>query len=337
MALMNSPTALRRLLFLSLIANAVLLFLLRGATTTTTENCNTAPATSKDVTNPVNPESESNLPYDSSRPARADDERIAWLREAAANPASSVAVRKAVPDGPPSIRTAPGSPSVDGPFQDAAAELYLGLYAQHAEELRYIRARARDFCASGGGWLPGSRSSSRCFAQDIEMEVTYLRLRYLKPRVVWEISPAQGYSSVWILHALKVNDNGAVLHSFDRTADAEKNVPPEFRAPNGPEFHVHVGEAGKTYPGVLASGKNTSIPDYVYFDAGNSKEFALFSIHMLAEVVRVRRAKGIRGRVGVSVHGVYDPSLWNDKQAGRNLQVYPRWMPSVSIYIVWFV
>ena len=45
--------------------------------------------------------------------------------------------------------------------------------------------------------------------------MTYVRVRKTKPRIVWEISPSHGFSTLIILAALKANDNNAKLYSFD--------------------------------------------------------------------------------------------------------------------------
>jgi hypothetical protein len=281
--LSSSPAVLRRLLVVSILSNIFLgLYSLR-------EPKPWEPSNVWDL--------ETFVPRDSSRPSATEDDRIVWNRESSTH--------------------TPGKASVLGPFSDAAFELYAGLYAKFAEELHYIRARARDFCQSTSSQKVKSK---RCLSQDIEMEVSYLRLRNMKPKTVWEISPSQGFSTIWILHALKMNNNGAVLHSFDRLNLAEGLIPAEFREPNGPKWKLHVGKVAETYKPVLNRG-NGSTPDYLYLDSFHSREFALFYMNLMTEVVAVRTQKGMRGRVGVSVHDAYHPSFWTDRYEGRNLRV----------------
>jgi hypothetical protein len=50
--------------------------------------------------------------------------------------------------------------------------------------------------------LLGQAGSVRCQSCTVEMELSYLRLRATKPRVVWEISPMHGYTTLMILSAL---------------------------------------------------------------------------------------------------------------------------------------
>src|SRR5437879_13406599 len=49
---------------------------------------------------------------------------------------------------------------------------------------------------------------------DLEAEITYLLIRDQRPKVVMEVSPNAGWSSTWILSALRDNADGA---SFGRT------------------------------------------------------------------------------------------------------------------------
>ena len=46
------------------------------------------------------------------------------------------------------------------------------------------------------------------------LQLTYLRIRHQKPELVWEISPNWGYSTIFLLSALKDNKAGQLI-SFD--------------------------------------------------------------------------------------------------------------------------
>src|SRR5665647_133518 len=62
---------------------------------------------------------------------------------------------------------------------------------------------------------------------DIEAEITYLLIRALRPKTLVEISPLGGWSTSWILNA--VRDNGCgTLHSFDLVDDSLKTLPPDL-------------------------------------------------------------------------------------------------------------
>ena len=59
---------------------------------------------------------------------------------------------------------------------------------------------------------------------DIEAEVTYLLIRESRPSTVVEISPSGGWSTSWILQALKDNDYGT-LYSYDYNDASTKVLP----------------------------------------------------------------------------------------------------------------
>jgi hypothetical protein len=50
---------------------------------------------------------------------------------------------------------------------------------------------------------------------DVEAELTYLALRDHRPHTVMELGTFQGWSTTWILRALRDNGHGR-LHSFDQ-------------------------------------------------------------------------------------------------------------------------
>ena len=70
-------------------------------------------------------------------------------------------------------------------------------YAIYARELHALHTVLTRFCA-----LP---SAPLCLSCTIELELSYMRLRDTKPAVVWEISPASGFSTLMLLHALHEN------------------------------------------------------------------------------------------------------------------------------------
>jgi len=62
---------------------------------------------------------------------------------------------------------------------------------------------------------------------DIEAELTYLFVRSLRPAVVLEIAPYYGWSTTWLLQALRDNGSGR-LHSYDLVDYSRWTVPPEL-------------------------------------------------------------------------------------------------------------
>ena len=62
---------------------------------------------------------------------------------------------------------------------------------------------------------------------DLEAEITYLLLRATKPAAVVELGTFHGWSTSWILSALRDNGSGH-LHSFDLIDNVVRNVPAEL-------------------------------------------------------------------------------------------------------------
>ncbi|MEU6641291.1 LuxR C-terminal-related transcriptional regulator [Saccharomonospora sp. NPDC046836] len=87
-------------------------------------------------------------------------------------------------------------------------------YAKHVDALRVVRAEQRELYASG----------LRAQLDDIEAELTYLRLRETRPEQVVEIGSLHGWSSAWILRALRDNGTGHLL-TTDLRDEASFTVP----------------------------------------------------------------------------------------------------------------
>lgn len=120
------------------------------------------------------------------------------------------------------------SPALDALFdQDAgsleptggAAEPFRRLHAEYADELGPLSARlaVKRRAILDGGW-------SADFS-DREGELLYITIREAKPEIVVEISPCHGYSTNYILAALRANAGG-VVHSYELTAEVD-GVPTE--------------------------------------------------------------------------------------------------------------
>lgn len=122
---------------------------------------------------------------------------------------------------------------------------------------------------------------------DIEAELTYLRIREDRPRTVVEVAPFRGWSTTWILRALRDNEEGSLI-SFDRVDDARRFVPAELA-------HGHwtlvVGDVRDRMPDMPQS------IDYLFIDADHRRQFAEW---YLAELMP-RAAPG----AGVSIHDIF--------------------------------
>jgi predicted O-methyltransferase YrrM len=106
---------------------------------------------------------------------------------------------------------------------------------------------------------------------DIEAEITYLLVRACRPVSVVEISPSGGWSSLWILSALRDNGVGA-LHSYDLVDDATKNVPDEL---GRGRWHFELGDVTR---------KLEALPeriDYLFMDSDHSAPFARWYLDAL--------------------------------------------------------
>src|SRR5262245_9357247 len=84
-------------------------------------------------------------------------------------------------------------------------ESLVRLYRTYAEDLRVAREAQRELLA---------QRDLRPKLDDIEAELTYLAVRAVRPESVVEIGSFHGWSTTWLLRALR--DNGAGhLYTFD--------------------------------------------------------------------------------------------------------------------------
>lgn len=126
-------------------------------------------------------------------------------------------------------------------------ELVAHLYRKHSTALRRVREDQRRLYAERGNthlepFVPyrlfgavldslGTPAHYRRLLKpqldDIEAEATYLLLRELKPQTVVEISPDGGWSTTWLLAALRDNGSGH-LYSYDLFDHSTRAVPREL-------------------------------------------------------------------------------------------------------------
>jgi predicted O-methyltransferase YrrM len=153
------------------------------------------------------------------------------------------------------------------------------LYRTHAADLSAVIEEQRALLAATPSMVPQ--------LDDLEAEITYLLLRDSRPAQVMELGTFHGWSTTWILRALRDNGSGQ-LGSFDRIDDVVGNVPAE-----------------------LADGRWTFVPGdvrerladvprdagYLFVDAAHTASFARW---FLAELFPL-----VPAGIPVSVHDVH--------------------------------
>ena len=192
------------------------------------------------------------------------------------------------------------------------SDLVLSLYEKYLPDLKSVRAYekkmlsraydyrfgqyrpyriARDLMKRLGVEQLGARLYPRF--DDIEAEITYLLIREFRPGTVVEISPADGWSTSWILNALKDNGTGR-LWSFDVVDNSTRNIPPHLSGNRWTFFQGDIRENTDKLPEKI---------DYLFIDSDHSAEFARWYIgHLFPRI-----AAG----TPVSVHDVFQSAEWH--------------------------
>ena len=163
---------------------------------------------------------------------------------------------------------------------DITADRLAELYTKYAGELRTAREEQRAFRQT--------RSAEfRAQLDDVEAEITYLLIREYAPRNVVEIGTFHGWSTSWILRALR--DNGAGrLWSFDIVDNVERNIPADLSADRWTFTRGDVRQNLGSLPGDV---------DYLFIDAAHNASFARWFIADLFPLMRPG--------IPVSVHDVF--------------------------------
>jgi predicted O-methyltransferase YrrM len=155
-----------------------------------------------------------------------------------------------------------------------------GLYREFAGDLAAVGKQQREFAEA-----MGSRMTPQL--DDLEAEITYLLLRARRPAAVMELGTFHGWSTSWILSALR--DNGAGhLHSFDIIDNVRRNVPAELAAGRWTFVQGDVKERLDRVPADL---------DHLFVDAAHTGRFAKWYLTRLFPLVPAG--------IPVSVHDVY--------------------------------
>lgn len=170
----------------------------------------------------------------------------------------------------------------------------LDLYRRYADDLRSVRSQQRTFLRRNNNSLLRRLNRMklrqhllRPMLDDLEAEITYLLIRDRTPQVVVEMSPNTGWSTTWILSALRDNGRNGQLWSYDLHDTATKLVPQGLAQGR---WHFVLGDAITTVP---------SAPDfdYLFIDSDHSAQFARWYVRALLPKVRPG--------VVVSVHDVF--------------------------------
>lgn len=122
---------------------------------------------------------------------------------------------------------------------------------------------------------------------DLEAEITYLLIRDRQPKIVVEMSPNAGWSTTWILSALRDNGGLSQLWSFDLHDTCTMFVPKTLAEDR---WHFVKGDARETIA-------KAPVFDYLFVDSDHSEEFAEWYIAELFP--------RLRPGIPVSVHDVF--------------------------------
>jgi hypothetical protein len=182
-------------------------------------------------------------------------------------------------------------------------EFVSGLYRTYASDLGAVVEQQRAFLAA-------NRETVTPQLDDLEAEITYLLLREYKPAHVVEIGTFYGWSTTWILSALRDNGSGH-LDSFDMVDHVRTTVPSELA---GDRWTFHQGDVRE---------KLDEMPvgtDYLFVDADHGRAFGRWYLANLFP----RMTSGIP----VSVHDVYHLRFARPFTEGREVV---RWLADRSV------
>lgn len=136
------------------------------------------------------------------------------------------------------------------------------LYRTHRDALAGARTAQRALLAGG----------AKAQLDDVEAELTYLFVRDRAPGTVVELGALHGWSTTWILRALRDAGNDGrrgELHSYDLIDRAARTVPPELAKDR---WTFHHGDV---------RGNVRELPDdtgYLFIDAAHTAGFARWYI-----------------------------------------------------------
>src|ERR1700754_187600 len=138
------------------------------------------------------------------------------------------------------------------------------LYKEFAGELAAVGKAQREYAES-------MRATMTPQLDDLEAEITYLLLRATRPDSVVELGTFHGWSTTWILRALRDNGTGC-LHSFDMIDNVVRNVPEELAEGR---WRFVQGDIRTTLDDVPAD------TGYLFVDAAHNGRFARWYLEHL--------------------------------------------------------
>ncbi|NEB05091.1 class I SAM-dependent methyltransferase [Streptomyces sp. SID13726] len=142
------------------------------------------------------------------------------------------------------------------------------LYRSYATDLDRVREKQRALLAPP--------LSMKAQLDDLEAEITYLLLREARPETVVEIGTFHGWSTTWILQALKDNGTGH-LYSYDIVDHVVRNVPESLSAGR---WTFTQGDAKENLE------KIPDTADLLFIDAAHSASFARWYLRHLMPRMR---------------------------------------------------
>jgi predicted O-methyltransferase YrrM len=177
------------------------------------------------------------------------------------------------------------------------------LYRKYASDLAKVRDQQRTFHQDNADHMTPQ-------LDDHEAEITYLLLREYRPEHVVEIGTFHGWSTTWILSALRDNEMGH-LHSYDIVDNVVKNVPAEL------------SEGRWTFEKGDVKANLDKLPektDYLFIDAAHGAAFGKWYVENLFPLMP--------GGIPVSVHDVFHFRYTLPFHEGR---VVVRWLNDHSV------
>jgi predicted O-methyltransferase YrrM len=153
------------------------------------------------------------------------------------------------------------------------------LYTKYEVDLRKIKDAQRSLLQERG-------KAMKAQLDDVEAEITYMRLRELRPAKVVEIGTFYGWSTIWQLSALRDNGTGH-LYSFDIVDHVVRNVPREL----SDRWTFTKGDVRENIDRIPQG------VDYLFIDADHGARFARWYIENLFPAVP--------GGTPTSVHDVF--------------------------------
>jgi predicted O-methyltransferase YrrM len=184
------------------------------------------------------------------------------------------------------------------------------LYRRYLLDLRSVRTQQRRFLRRNNNTvlrrlyrMKLRRYLVKPMLDDLEAEITYLMIRDRDPKCVVEMSPNTGWSTTWILSALRDNGGDGQLWSYD-LHDISTKLVPQYLAEK--RWHFVLGDARETLP---------TAPDfdYLFVDSDHSASFAQW----YSKVLFPRVQPGVI----VSVHDVF-----HQAQLSEEGQVVADWL-----------